>query len=395
MSSTEQHPAEALTADPRVHSLSRHFPTFYFIWKCLISFGNGLWRRRRAIAGSLVVAALAIVVLYGCWELINGPQRHAVAAIQKAGGSVIYDWEWANGRPALSGGEPPWPKWLVKVLGQESFGHVVMVDLIVKDADDALMTQIGSLDHLEHLTLNTRKMTREGFAQLEKLTGLEVLHLPNQQFTDDDLRHLTGMTKLKELTLIGPGVSNTGLAYLGEMRQMESLQLINTKITTLEPIRWLTRLKVLNVNGSPIDDEGLSALEGFTSLGRLQLGGTQITDSGIAHLATLSNLTMLDLHHTRVGDAGVLALFDLPRLMTLNLYETRVTDAGLADVAERINRGALQSLVVAGRGVTRDGVEELRKKLPRVSVMGPDLVPHPPRVRAVPAASAADEELPR
>ena len=145
MMSTHRHPAEASTAEPPGPSLSRQFPTFFFLWKSLISFQNGLWRRRGAIASTLVVAALALVVLYGCWESVVGPRRNAVAAIQKAGGSVAYEWEWNNGRPVPPGTEPPWPQWLVKALGPDAFGHVVAVDLAQRNADEALMTQIGTL----------------------------------------------------------------------------------------------------------------------------------------------------------------------------------------------------------------------------------------------------------
>jgi hypothetical protein len=398
MSSTDQHPAEALTADPRVHSLSRHFPTFYFLWKCLISFRNGLWRRRRVVASTLVVAALLLVVLYGCWEYAVGPQRDAVAAIQKAGGSAFYEWEWTSGRPAPPGTEPPWPKWLVQTLGRDALGNVVAVNLIGRDADDALMTHIGCLHHLEWLYLSDGIRTGTGFAQLEKLTALEILTLPNHRFSDDDLGHLAGMTKLKQIALTGPQITDKGLAHLAGMRQMDSLQLIDTKITTLEPIRGLTQLKELMLNGSPIGDEGLSPLEGFTSLQSLQLAGTQVTDAGITHFSTLSNLTTLDLERTRVGDAGVRRLLDLPRIMSLNLDDTRVTDAGLVELADRMSRGPLQRLVVWGARVTADGVDELREKLPQVAVMGPTrrrLRMPGARARVAPAASIADEELPR
>jgi hypothetical protein len=46
VTSARRHPAEALSADPPAHSLSRHFPTFSFLWKCLIFVRDGLWRRR-------------------------------------------------------------------------------------------------------------------------------------------------------------------------------------------------------------------------------------------------------------------------------------------------------------------------------------------------------------
>ncbi len=404
MSSADRHATEGLTADPRVHSLSRHFPTFYFLWKCLISlwkclisFRNGLWRRRRAIANTLGVAALALVVLWGFWEAVLGPQRNAVAAVHKANGSVTYDWEWNNGRPARPSAEPPWPRWLVDTLGQDAFGNVVAVELFAVHADDALMTQIGRLTHLKRLFfLSGTTITGTGLADLEKLTALEELILPDHPFSDDDLAHLAGLTRLKTLDVRGGAqITDRGLSHLSEMRQMDWLQLVNTKITTLEPIRGLTQLKGLQLLGAPITDEGLEPLEGFTSLQWLYLGGSQVTDAGIAHFSALSNLEQLDLNGSRVGDAGTRLLFDLPRIMWLNLNDTRVTDAGLANLADRLNRAPLQSLFVSGPGVTSGGLAELRKKLIRVSLVGPDNVVYPPTGRAPPPASADDEELPR
>jgi hypothetical protein len=308
MSSTDRHPAEALTAGPQVYSLSRHFPTFYLVWKCLISFRYGLWRRRRAIASAMAVAALALVILWGFWEVVVGPQRNAVAAIENAGGSVAYDWEWKNGRRGRPGAEPPWPKWLVRTLGRDLFGHVVEVELFTGHADCALMTHIGRLTHLERLFLSGTTLTGTGLANLEKLTALEKLVLPNH-ISDDDLAHLAGLTRLKHLYVpSGAQITNRGLTHLSGMRQLESLGLINARITTLEPIRGLTQLKQLQLEGAPITDEGLEPLHAFTSLQWLLLDETQVTDAGIAHFSTMSNLGQLDLARTRIGDAGTAPL---------------------------------------------------------------------------------------
>ncbi len=272
MSSADRHAIEGLTADPSAHSCSRHFPNFYFLWKCLISFRTGLWRCRRAIASTLVVAALALLVLYGCWETVVGPQRNAVAAIQKAGGSVTYDWAWNNGRPAPPGAQPPWPSWLVKTLGTDAFGNVVAMHLEGGPADDALMTQIASLTHLEDLRFFNTTIPRNALAKLGKLTALETLALPAVPFSDDDLAHLAGLTKLKQLNVVGRQITNKGLAHIAGMRQLESLGLTDTSITSLEPIRGLTQLKLLNLTRSSIGDDGLAPLEQFTSLHTLLFG---------------------------------------------------------------------------------------------------------------------------
>ncbi len=229
---------------------------------------------------------IIVVLLIAGWLgwIVRGAriQHEAVAAIINARGSVAYEWEWKNGRPAPPGAEPPWPRWLTKMLGPDVFGHVVAVNLIRRTVDDAVMTHIGSLTRLRELNLRFATPPISFLAKLEKLTDLEILALPYAIFSDDDLAHLAGLTKLKHLDLLGPEITNKGLAHLAGMRQMALLQLIKTNITTLEPIRGLTQLKMLNLQNSPIGDEGLRPLKDFTSLEWLHMGGTHVDDAGFS-----------------------------------------------------------------------------------------------------------------
>jgi Leucine Rich repeat len=394
MTRADTYRSEQPTAFPPAHSSSRHFPTFHLFGNCFVAVQRWFWQRRRGFASATVVTALLLVVLYGCWESAIGPQRDAVKAIQEARGFVSYDWEWSNGQPKALGREPPWPKWVVKTLGPDFCGHVVAVHLNARAVDDALMIHIAHLTRLKYLYVFGGRINGNSLAHLENLTELETLGL--FPVSDDDLAHIRGLTKLKSLDLSGEQITNKGLAHLAEMRQMESLRLVNTRITTLEPIRGLTKLKELNLAGSPIVDDGLKPLAGFTNLRQVSLARSRVTNAGIAHFSSLSNLIVLDLGHTTVGDPGVRLLLDLPRIMHLNLLQTRVTDAGLAGLAERINRGSLGTLSVAGPKITLAGVTELRKKLARVQVIGPDgIVPPRPSRSLSPPASIADEELPR
>jgi hypothetical protein len=61
-------------------------------------------------------------------------QRDAVAAVERAGGSVRYDWEWKDLHP-ISNSKPWWPSWLVQSLGPDHFGHVVFVHFTIVGAD--------------------------------------------------------------------------------------------------------------------------------------------------------------------------------------------------------------------------------------------------------------------
>src|ERR1700677_4583401 len=85
------------------------------------------WLARRSVRASMVVTALIAI---GLGWLVNGArvQREAVAAIERDGGKVWYDWEWADGE-STPGASPRAPAWLVRALGVDHFGHVVAVSL--------------------------------------------------------------------------------------------------------------------------------------------------------------------------------------------------------------------------------------------------------------------------
>ena len=97
--------------------------------------------------------ALILLLALGFGWIANraGVQREAVAAIERAGGKVWYQWEWLND-DAIEG-KPNWPQWLVNVIGIDYFGYVVSVS-VAQGATDDVMAHIGRLKKLERLDLS-------------------------------------------------------------------------------------------------------------------------------------------------------------------------------------------------------------------------------------------------
>jgi internalin A len=376
---------------------SHHFPTFARLVAGLVAAGAWVLRRLRLHARPIVATVFIFAALVGWREYLVHTQRDAVAAIQRAGGTVSYEWEFRNGMPAQAS-LAPWRRWLISILGPDLFEHVVAVDLSnPRAADDVVMERVGKLERLEFLSLFNSSVTERGLARVRGLTGLKKLYLhstgiqgpalahlermvnlqdlflPEVPVTDADVAHLAGMTGLTRLQLKGDGLTNAGLAHLGGKTQLRELHLRHTKITSLEPIRAMTKLTFLDVAGSPIDDAGLKPVAEFQKLQRLWLGQTKVTDVGITHIRTLPNLRRLDLDRTAVSDAGLDLLCDLPRLTDLNLYQTEVTDQGLASLSARLSQSVVRRLLVSGPRVSTLGIESLHKRLPAVQVIGPDL----------------------
>ena len=123
-------------------------------------------------------------------------QRNAVAAIQKAGGSVYYDWEWSNGN-VIPEGKPWAPQFLVDFIGVDYFGNISSATI---DGEiDAVVPAIEPLIRLQRLVFIGSPISDAGLAHLKGLNNLSTLYLDDGQVTDAGLEHLKGLTKLRTL----------------------------------------------------------------------------------------------------------------------------------------------------------------------------------------------------
>jgi internalin A len=229
------------------------------------------WRRylRVSVRGLIV---LVLVIGAGLGWIVHQAhvQRDAVAAIERAGGEVMYDWQWKGGRPDPNG-KPGWPKWLVDLVGVDYLGHVSVV--VGKGLSDAELLHIGRLDRLDRrLNLNDSSITDAGLMHLRGLKNLRNLHLARTAITDAGLSHLAELDLLELLTLDRCTVSDAGLVHL----------------------EGLTRLQSLNLPETRIGDAGVAHLTGLIHLRRLNLTDTQVTDAGMKELKqALPNLTII------------------------------------------------------------------------------------------------------
>jgi len=91
---------------------------------------------------------------------------------------------------------------------------------------------------------------------------------------------------------------------------------------------------VLTLEGSAIDDEGLSNLPPLESIRCLDLDSTKVSDRGLAKIASLSSLEELWLECTAVTDYGLLELRRLPNLKFVSVAYTNATASGIAALVE-------------------------------------------------------------
>jgi internalin A len=237
------------------------------------------WRRLRISVRGLIVVVLLVGGWFGWIVHCARIQREAVSAIEQAGGSVKYDWEWSNGN-SIPGGKPWAPRLLVDLIGVDYFGHVTAVGFFqlgqtkqsgLNLLNDTVIVQVGRLTEVERLDLYESPITEAG-------VGDRVANV-----TDAGLVGLKGLTNLSALNLTGANITYTGLLHLKGLTRLSSIDLSETKIT----------------------DAGLVHLKALTNLKSVGVRRTQVTDAGLVHLKALTNLSLVNVIRSHVTVAGI------------------------------------------------------------------------------------------
>ncbi|MFK7734706.1 MAG: leucine-rich repeat domain-containing protein [Pirellulaceae bacterium] len=299
-------------------------------------------------------------------------------------------------------------------------GALVELHFRKSPVDDDLAASIGSCGELVKLTINTSKMTLEGWKQIGKLSKLQQLdlrgcNLGNRELAaaveglsklralrmngksgatlvdDVGLECLSGCKELKALALDHLWVSGDGLAVLSELPKLVELYLAGTlvdddamkRIVECEGMKKL-RISQTSVGGpgilalaklpledldlsecSQLGDDALESLGELESLKKLNLFKTVISDTGIGYLSGLQSLEWFNVDQTPVSDAGLETIGKLSSLKFLHLGSTGVTDNGMPSLSEL---RSLENLIVTRTAVTETSVEELKSALPKLKV---------------------------
>jgi hypothetical protein len=178
----------------------------------------------------------------------------------------------------------------------------------------------------------------------------------------------TGIT-LAEGTYPARDPGDAGLAAVGGLPATRSLFLTDTSVTDagLVALRPLTRLELLDLDGTRIAGPGLAHLAGMR-LARLALAHTPVDDEGLRHLPALAALEWIDLGETLVAGPGLAHLARLPALRTLFLSGPRLRAEGLRHLAGL----PLTFVSLSGSAMTDEIVEHLDRlpDLERVHLCG-------------------------
>jgi hypothetical protein len=226
---------------------------------------------------ALIVLVLLLGALVGWVVRSARVQRDAVAAIQRAGGTVDYEWDLKN-LQRVPNGAPPWPKWLVRLVGVDYFGNVVAVYLPNRCSDQEL-AHIGKLPRLEWLQISRGDITDRGLENMKGLTGLKVLIIQRTKTTDAGFAHMKNLTAVEVLRIDTSQCTDAGLQHFRGMAHLKVLGIANTKASIAEVCR-------------------LPAADG---LKEIMLGNKAISDSDLVLLSRLKGLKQIGVRRTMVA----------------------------------------------------------------------------------------------
>jgi hypothetical protein len=242
-------------------------------------------------------------------------QRHAVDAVEQAGGEVWYSFETEyvdSHFHRIKDAPLRVPEWVHNSAGIDSYDRPTVVFLL--------------------------RASSVPSAKLGQLASLRCLVLKESSVDDAGVSQLNGLNNLRELYLDGTDVTDTGIRSLAHLEKLCTLSVRRTQIT----------------------DEGLMSVGNLENLETLDLGGTNVTDKGLAHLARLRGLVTLDLRSTNVDGSGLCHMRELP-LALIDVGDCPLTRAGIDELAKIVT---LKAVILPQAGVTDADIAHLRRALP-------------------------------
>ncbi len=205
---------------------------------------------------------------------------------------------------------------------------------------------------------------------LSSASELRVLNLSGTAVTENGLRKLSGLS-LQVLRLeLCDGISDAACAPLSEMKTLRYLSLRKSgferqRITSegLKKLSELHDLRVLNLYGNGVDDDGIGMLASLPQLEVVDLSLLPLSDQCASQLARCRSLRELSLLYAegfagpKMTSAGVQSLTELTTLERLNLTGARLTDQTLNDL---LSLRELKLLEVVRTGLSSDAVARFR-----------------------------------
>jgi hypothetical protein len=231
--------------------------------------------------------------------------------------------------------------------------NLVVLEVGKNTTDDGVR-QFGTFDEIEFFRASDCQITGEAFRG-RRFPKADDVHLRNCAVTDDTLPPL--VQALRDVRVVGLPkcpITDDGLRHLKNLGKTQILILSGTRIRgrTLSELTSLSSIEWIAFHDCPLDDPDLKALEplysGMAPGVNISLDRTPINDNDLTKISGFTNLNWLGLSHTRISDAGLSHLNRMKKLVALDLRGTRVTADGIRQL-----KRALPAAIIAWDGEPR------------------------------------------
>lgn len=278
------------------------------------------WRFQFSLRSLVVLVVAAAVPLgwFGMKMREAERQRQAVDAIRGAvgkDGEVWYEfhfrWDESTGNMY---DEPPAPAWLIELIGKDLFSNVAHVILYGPKADNALSVHLKGLTGLETLTLTRTQITDTGLENVKGLTELQTLTVRNTRVTkkgiDEVRKALPDCCIDWDGKTADPKQSRTLTTPTKGRRFRFSLKTLLIAVVLLSvPLGWLggclARIRQQRSILEHLDKYDPIVEWRFGYLVRLGFHGAPLTDAELKHIKGLTELRHLYFEGTRVTEQGI------------------------------------------------------------------------------------------
>jgi Leucine Rich repeat len=152
--------------------------------------------RIRSSLRTLFVLMTIAALLLGICAHRAARQQSAIAAVEKLGGNVFYDYQCDDH------GNPNWGNW-----DQLPYAYVIPRSLVAQWGGDYF-------NDVACVNLNGRSITDDDLKQLAPLARILQLSLANTNITDDGLAYLKGFDDLRRVDLSGTKITSAGVSAL-------------------------------------------------------------------------------------------------------------------------------------------------------------------------------------
>lgn len=279
----------------------------------------------------LLISITGACVLLGSVVDSAVNQRIATSTLRRLRARVVYDWQ-----PRLSDvgdlrerdpgkyvfkfletwkgdGEPPGPRWLRRVTGDDCFQSITDVYLSESTTDEQLVEAIACMRKLRSLTtlsLSGAPISDKGAERVSNLIGIVSLSLARTNISDAAMQSVGKLPQIRAVYLDSTKITDETAAILSRMRGLERISVRRTCLSGagVRTIASLPNLKALCLSGVAMSKVDLQAICNARTLRYLDVDGTGIGDWAVPFLCSMTELRDLNVSNTELSRDAVRAV---------------------------------------------------------------------------------------